>query len=181
MDVHATLDAYTGKRHEYSEDKERVDAIEQAELANADRPITRLEAPPLIREMSKERRQELEKLLVRKVDFRLLPAVITMYIMNYLDRNNIASARLAGLQTELNLTSTQYQTSVSILFVGYLLMQIPSNLLLNKIGLPAIYLPTVMIIWGCISGATAAVQSYGGLVAVRFMLGFVEVSIAKSI
>lgn len=43
--------------------------------------------------------------------------------MNYLDRNNIAAARLAGLETDLNMTSTQYQTSVSILFVGYLLMQ----------------------------------------------------------
>lgn len=43
--------------------------------------------------------------------------------MNYLDRNNIASARLAGLEDDLGLTSTQYQTCVSILFVGYLLMQ----------------------------------------------------------
>jgi len=174
MDVHATSDAYTGKRHEYSPEDKEQDYIAQNELANADRPITRLEAPPLIREMTHEHRQHLEKLLVRKIDFRLLPAVILMYIMNYLDRNNIASARLAGLQTELKLTSTQYQTSVSILFVGYLLMQIPSNLLLNKIGLPAIYLPTVMIIWGIISGCTAAVQSYGGLIAIRFCLGFVE-------
>jgi hypothetical protein len=45
------------------------------------------------------------------------------YILNYLDRNNIASARLAGLETDLKLTSSQYETSVSILFVGYLLMQ----------------------------------------------------------
>lgn len=51
---------------------------------------------------------------------------------------------------------------------------VPSNLFLNKIGLPAIYLPTVMIVWGIISGATAATQSFGGLLAVRFFLGFVE-------
>ena len=102
-----------------------------------------------------------------------------MYIMNYLDRNNIASARLAGLQDPLSkggldLTSTQYLTALSILFVGYLLMQVPSNLFLNKIGKPALYLPTVMIIWGVISAATAGVQSYGGLIAIRFFLGFVE-------
>jgi MFS family permease len=64
----------------------------------------------------------------------------------------------------------RYQTSVSILFVGYLLMQVPSNLFLNKIGKPSIYLPGCMIVWGIISGATA----YGGLIACRFMLGFVE-------
>lgn len=90
------------------------------------------------------------------------------------DRNNIAAARLAGLERDLNLSSIEFQTSVSILFVGYLLMQIPSNLFLNKIGKPAIYLPTCMIVWGVISAATAACKSAGGLYAVRFFLGFVE-------
>lgn len=72
------------------------------------------------------------------------------------------------------MTGSQYLTSVSILFVGYLLMQVPSNLYLNKIGKPAIYLPTCMIVWGIISACTAACQSFGGLVACRFFLGFVE-------
>ena|ERR1700761_5926832 len=51
---------------------------------------------------------------------------------------------------------------------------VPSNLILNKMGMPAIYLPTVMIIWGIISGSTGAVHSFGGLIACRFFLGFVE-------
>ena len=102
------------------------------------------------------------------------PDHVHRYIMNYLDRNNIAAARLAGLEDELQLHGTQYQTAVSILFVGYLLMQIPSNLFLNKIGKPRIYLPVAMMIWGTISAATAAVQTFGGLIAVRFCLGFIE-------
>ena len=53
-------------------------------------------------------------------------------------------------------------------------MQVPSNLLLNKIGKPGLYLPTVMIIWGIISGATAGANNFGGLLADRFFLGFVE-------
>lgn len=97
-----------------------------------------------------------------------------MYILNYLDRNNISTAKLAGLQTDLHLVGDQYQISVSILFVGYLLMQVPSNLLLNKIGKPSIYLPICMIIWGTISATTAAVENFGGLLAVRFVLGFIE-------
>ena len=140
---------------------------------------TRREPPELVKHLSPEERQHLETALVRKIDFRLLPMIILMYIMNYLDRNNIAAARLAGLQDPqskggLDLTGTQYLTALSILFVGYLLMQVPSNLFLNKIGKPALYLPTVMIIWGVISAATAGAQSYGGLIAVRFFLGFVE-------
>jgi MFS family permease len=101
-------------------------------------------------------------------------SLVNRYILNYLDRNNIAAARLAGLEDELQLHGTQYQTAVSILFVGYLLMQVPSNLFLNKIGKPRLYLPTAMIVWGTISAATGAVNSFGGLVAVRFFLGFVE-------
>lgn len=71
-------------------------------------------------------------------------------------------------------TNVAGQTCVSILFVGYILAQVPSNLLLSKFGKPAIYLPTVMIVWGIISGSTAAAHSYGAVVAIRFCLGFVE-------
>lgn len=50
----------------------------------------------------------------------------------------------------------------------------PSNLLLNKLGKPSLYLPGCMVVWGGISAATAACQTYGGLLACRFILGFVE-------
>ncbi|KAL9046424.1 MAG: hypothetical protein Q9214_000736 [Letrouitia sp. 1 TL-2023] len=132
------------------------------------------EAPPLVRDLTPEEREHLEKRLVRKIDFCLLPMLIIMYLMNYLDRNNIAAARIAGLEDDLGLTGSQYLTCLSILFVGYLLMQVPSNLFLNKIGKPALYLPTVMIVWGVISAATSEAKSFGGLVAIRFFLGFVE-------
>jgi len=157
-----------------ADDKFAIDHVDQAEHGNAHRPNRKLEAPALVREMTEEQRIHAEAKLVRKIDYRLMPMVILMYIMNYLDRNNIAAVRFAGLQDELNLTGRQYQTTVSILFVGYILMQIPSNLLLNKIGLPAVYLPSCMIVWGIISGATAACQSFGGLLACRFFLGFIE-------
>ncbi|KAF1811814.1 pantothenate transporter liz1 [Eremomyces bilateralis CBS 781.70] len=133
-----------------------------------------IEPPASIGAMSYDYRVSFERKLVQKIDFRLLPMVIIMYIMNYLDRNNIATARLAGLEDELQLTSAQFQLAVSILFVGYVLMQVPSNLLLNKIGRPSIYLSTCMVVWGLVSTLTGTVNSYGGLVAVRFALGFVE-------
>ena len=159
------------------DEKELAEHASLADVPTATR--TRKEPPELVRNLSTGERQHLEKVLVRKIDFRLLPMIVIMYIMNYLDRNNIAAARLAGLQDPpseggLNLTSTQYLTALSILFVGYLLMQVPSNMFLNKIGKPALYLPTVMIAWGVISTATAGAQSYGGLIAIRFFLGFVE-------
>ncbi|KAI1389616.1 major facilitator superfamily domain-containing protein [Hypoxylon trugodes] len=145
-----------------------------ADLAQAN--MRGLRAPEIIARLSLEQRLELEKRLRRKIDLRLLPVLILMYILNYIDRNNIAAAKLAGLPEDLNLdpNASEFQTAVSILFVGYLLMQVPSNLFLNKIGKPAIYLPACMMIWGVISAATAGVKNFGGLIAVRFWLGFVE-------
>jgi MFS family permease len=71
------------------------------------------------------------------------------------------------------MTSTQYSTSVAILFVGYVLMQIPSNIFLSQIR-PSLYIPTVMAIWGLISALTGIVRNPAELYAARFFLGFVE-------
>jgi hypothetical protein len=69
--------------------------------------------------MSPERRAQVEKKLKRKLDARCSLFVL-IYIMNYLDRNNIAAARLGGLQEDLNINNTQYATCLSILYVGYI-------------------------------------------------------------
>ena len=71
-----------------------------------------LTTPALIQEMTPEERHHVEQKLIRKIDWRLLPMCVLMYIMNYLDRNNIASARIAGkkgLQDGLGLSDTQYE------------------------------------------------------------------------
>jgi hypothetical protein len=65
--------------------------------------------------------------LVRKLDLWIMPTLWLMYWLNYLDRNAIALARLNGLEEDLNLSSSQYQTCVSILFVGYIAGQVPSS------------------------------------------------------
>ena len=75
----------------------------------------RREAPPLVKGLSSDERERLERALIRKIDFRLLPMIVLMYILNYLDRNNIASARLAGLEADLGLSSTQFNVLLSLL------------------------------------------------------------------
>lgn len=80
--------------------------------------------------------------LVRKIDFVMMPVLWIMYWFNYLDRNAITVARLDNLEAELGLSSTQYQTCVSILFVGYILGQIPSSMLC-----PQPYTSTLTYIW----------------------------------
>ena len=68
---------------------------------------------------------------------------------------------------------TQYQTGLSILFVGYILGQIPSNLLLNWFGRPSLFLGFFTIAWGVVSALTSLVQNFAGIVVCRFILGFV--------
>lgn len=135
---------------------------------------TKEDIPDSLKHLTSEELHDLSKRTRRKIDLRILIMVFWIYICNYLDRQNIASARLGGLEEDLNLTSTQYQTCISILFVGYISMQIPSNIILNRLGKPSLFITIIMSAWGVISTCTGAVTSYGGLLAVRALLGFVE-------
>lgn len=123
--------------------------------------------------MTPEHRARVEKSLKRKLDLRC-SLFVAIYIMNYLDRNNIAAARLKGLQDDLHLDNTEYSTCLSILYVGYILMQIPSNMLINGLERPSLYLSIVMLIWGLISTLSGVVHDFKGMVVTRFFLGFVE-------
>ncbi|KAK4953590.1 hypothetical protein LTR10_008193 [Elasticomyces elasticus] len=68
---------------------------------------------------SLQQRNAIEKRLVRKLDTRIMPAIGLMYILNYLDRNSIAQARLYGLQTDTSTTGARWNTAIAILSIGY--------------------------------------------------------------
>lgn len=123
--------------------------------------------------MDPARRVAVEKSLKRKLDTRCSLFVL-IYIMNYLDRNNIAAARLKGLQEDLSLDDNQYATCLSILYVGYILMQVPSNMFINRIQRPSLYISVAMLLWGLVSTLSGNAHNFGGMVATRFFLGFVE-------
>ncbi|KAF5385673.1 hypothetical protein D9757_005545 [Collybiopsis confluens] len=119
-----------------------------------------------------------ERKLVRKLDTRVLPTIILIFIMNYIDvnfqRNAITTARLKGLEQDLNLSDLQYSVVLSILYVSYCPSQIPSNMALNWITRPSLYIGSCVVVWGLISTLTGITKSYGGLVAIRFFIGIPE-------
>ncbi|CAO1637301.1 unnamed protein product [Parajaminaea phylloscopi] len=119
-------------------------------------------------------RKRLEKSLKRKLDFIMLPTIFVVYILNYLDRQAIAQARLSGLESDLQLSDTQYQNCLSMLFLFYILLQVPSNLMLAWCGRPRFYLGFFICLWGAISACAGAVQNYHQLLAVRILLGMSE-------
>ncbi len=157
--------------------------IENVEYTNNEAYV---EAPPVtglaavaaahgfqIPNMDPARRVAVEKSLKRKLDGRC-SLFIAIYVMNYLDRNNLGAARLKGLQDDLHLDDTQYATCLSILYVGYILMQVPSNMFINRISRPSLYISCAMLLWGIISTLSGNAKGFGSMIAIRFLLGFVE-------
>ncbi|KAK9312167.1 major facilitator superfamily domain-containing protein [Lipomyces starkeyi] len=124
-------------------------------------------------ERSEEWHRKSRQKLLRKLDLHILPIIVMMYLLNYLDRSNLSQARLGGLETDLGLHGNQFNIATSILFIGYLLMQIPSNVLLVRTR-PSLYLGICMALWGVVSGLQAATSRFSGILACRFFLGFVE-------
>ncbi|KAJ6583907.1 MFS general substrate transporter [Mycena vulgaris] len=115
-----------------------------------------------------------ERKLVRKLDCRLLPTIVLIYIMNYIDRNGITTARLKGLEEDLGLSDIQYNVVLSILFVSYCPAQIPSNMLLNRVKRPSWYIGACVMGWGLTSLLTGVTKNYAGILACRIFIGLPE-------
>ncbi|KAH7134689.1 major facilitator superfamily domain-containing protein [Dactylonectria estremocensis] len=116
---------------------------------------------------------EAERRLVRKLDLHIIPLIMTLYLFSFLDRVNIGNARLYSLEEDLGLSPEQFQVSVSILFVTYLLFEVPSNLVL-KLFTPRRWIAFIAAAWGIIATLMGLVNSYGALLACRLLLGAVE-------
>ncbi|KAI1826565.1 DNA-repair protein rad2 [Xylaria intraflava] len=114
-----------------------------------------------------------ERKLVRKLDLHLVPIVMLNYTFSFLDRVNIGNARLYGLEDDLGLTANQFQIAVSILFVTYIVFELPSNLVLKPFG-PQRWLAFIVTAWGLIALGTGFVKNFQGLLALRILLGVFE-------
>ncbi|RWA03164.1 hypothetical protein EKO27_g11940, partial [Xylaria grammica] len=114
-----------------------------------------------------------EKSLLRKIDAHLLPAVALLYLLSFLDRSNVGNARIEGLLDDLNMSGDHYLTGLSLYFVGYVLFEIPCNIILKRTS-PRIWLPTLTIVWGVVATLMGVVQNEPGFLAARFFLGVAE-------
>ncbi|KAH8651074.1 major facilitator superfamily domain-containing protein [Xylariales sp. PMI_506] len=114
-----------------------------------------------------------ERSLLRKIDAHLLPAVGVLYLLSFLDRSNVANARLDGLTTDLKMTGNQYLTGLTLYFIGYVLFEIPCNIILKRTT-PRIWLPTLTIAWGIVATLLGVVQNMAGFFVARFFLGVTE-------
>jgi ACS family tartrate transporter-like MFS transporter len=109
---------------------------------------------------------------IQKLRIRILPFLFVLYVICYLDRVNISIAALT-MNRDLVITSKQFGLLTGIFFIGYFLFEIPSNLLLHKIG-ARIWIARILISWGVIATLTGFVQNVHQLYWARFLLGLAE-------
>ena len=107
-----------------------------------------------------------------KIRARLLPFLFILYVVAFLDRINIGFAALT-MNKELAITSEQFGLLVGIFFFGYFLFEVPSNLMLHRVG-ARIWIARILISWGAVAMATGFVQSVPQLYGARFLLGLAE-------
>ncbi|KAL4895493.1 major facilitator superfamily domain-containing protein [Aspergillus ambiguus] len=118
--------------------------------------------------------EERKKRVMQKVDLRLVPMLSVLYLISHLDRSNIGNAKILGLPEDLGLSGLQYNIALSLFFIPYVLLEVPSNILLKKFKRPSVYLGILILSWGTIMTLTGVVRGFGGLLTVRLLLGIFE-------
>jgi MFS transporter, ACS family, tartrate transporter len=109
---------------------------------------------------------------IRKVQIRLIPFLFVLYVVAMIDRINIGFAALT-MNKDVGLNSQQYSIAAGIFFIGYFLFEVPSNLMLHKIG-ARIWIARILLSWGFVASLTGLVRSAHQLYAARVLLGFAE-------
>lgn len=115
---------------------------------------------------------ELEERTMRRVTRRIVPFLMTLFVVNFLDRTNVAVAAL-GMNHDIGITQSVYGLGAGIFFVGYLLFEIPSNIMLHRFG-ARIWIARIMITWGLVAAGMGFLKTPTQFVMMRTLLGVAE-------
>lgn len=114
-----------------------------------------------------------ETAIRRKIDRRIVPVVTILYLFCFLDRANIGNARIQGMAKDLDLVGYRFNWALSVFYIIYLLVEVPSNILLKHVG-PRFYIPGLVFGFGLVSLCTAFVKNFDELCVARAFLGVFE-------
>ncbi|KAK7711263.1 hypothetical protein SLS63_012696 [Diaporthe eres] len=114
------------------------------------------------------------KRVLGKVDWRLVPMLLILYLISFIDRANIGNAKIEGLLPSLGMSGTEYNIALAVFFIPYTLAEVPSNALLNKFERPSTFMGIIVTIWGIVMMCTGFVHNFAGLCVSRIFLGLFE-------
>src|SRR6516164_4135209 len=115
----------------------------------------------------------IEQSAIEKISWRIVPFIGLMFFINFLDRTAIAFAGPNGMTRDLALTAAQFGFAAGVFFVGYILLEIPSNLALHKFGARR-WMARIMVTWGIVALLFTWVANVTQLYWLRFLLGVAE-------
>jgi len=108
-----------------------------------------------------------------KLDLHVLPLLTLLWFANFTDRASVGNAKIAGLERDTGLEGNQFNIILAVLYISYILVELPSNLVQKKLR-PDRWIPFQVAMWGLVTVLTGIVHTFSGLVAVRFFLGLCE-------
>src|SRR4051812_49157772 len=120
-----------------------------------------------------------EARIVAKVAWRIMPLIMICYLFAFFDRINISFAKFA-LQSNLSLSDTAYGLGAGLFSVGYVLFEVPSNMMLYKVGARR-WIARIMVSWGIATALMALVQNEWQFYALRFVIGAMEAGFAPGV
>jgi ACS family tartrate transporter-like MFS transporter len=116
---------------------------------------------------------------VKKAAWRIMPLIMLMYILSYLDRVNVGFAAVE-MNADLGLSATEFGIGAGLFFVGYIALEVPSNLILHRVG-ARVWIARIMITWGMLAAAMGFIQGEWSYYGVRLLLGVAEAGFVPGI
>lgn len=132
---------------------------------------------PITEDVQDEKRN---KAMNRRLDYRVLPLCCWVYLLNFLDRGNIGSAKVLNEETgdsmiqQTRMTADGYALTVTLFSLAYAIFEVPSNWVMKHYVRPSIWLGFLLFAWGALTIGFAGVQNYATVVVLRFLIGVFE-------
>lgn len=124
-------------------------------------------------------RTDLEKSTVTRVTRRVVPILVVLYFLSFLDRTNISFAALE-MNADLGISQSAFGLGAGLFFIGYFFFEVPSNIILHRVG-ARVWIARIAVTWGFLSASTGFVQNEFQLYIVRFLLGAAEAGLLPGI
>jgi ACS family tartrate transporter-like MFS transporter len=109
---------------------------------------------------------------IAKISWRLLPLIVVIYFVAYIDRTNVGFAAIR-MNSDLGFTASVYGWGAGVFFIGYFLFEVPSNVILHRVG-ARVWIARIMLTWGIVSGLMMFITGRTSFFVVRFLLGVAE-------
>ncbi|KIK68185.1 hypothetical protein GYMLUDRAFT_216829 [Collybiopsis luxurians FD-317 M1] len=116
---------------------------------------------------------KLRRRILWKLDCHILPPLALLWLANFIDRSNVGNARIAGLEKGTHLHGNQFNSVLAVFYASYLIVEVPSNWILRRMGANR-WIPIIVCAWGIVTTLTGLVQNFGGILAIRIVLGACE-------